>query len=222
MDKKSTVAEIATTHPAATRVFSRHKIDFCCGGESSLETVCEERGLDAASVLEEIAAEEAAWAGDPALESWAFRPVDELVQHVIEHYHVPLRPELSRLEQLAEKVARVHGERHPELAELLERYLELSRDLLPHLEKEEQVLFPNILAKNGRMLAMPIEVMRSEHETAGELLSDLRELASDFQPPADACASYRALFAGLEALERSLMEHIHLENHVLFPRALGS
>ncbi len=114
----------------------------------------------------------------------------------------------------------MHGERHPELQPLLEAYLEVARDLGPHMMKEEQVLFPAIGGGNKGFIPQPIEVMQMEHETVGELLASIRELTGGFEVPDDACGSFRALFNGLEALEQSLHEHIHLENNILFPRAL--
>ena len=216
--ENQTVAEIATERPASLRVFHRHGIDFCCGGHVPVAQACEKRGLDLEQLLGEIAEEEAQVSGEP--EAWQSRPLGELVDHIVTHYHRPLDEELPRLEQLARKVARVHGERHPELKPLLEAYLELSQDLAPHMMKEEQVLFPAIQNGQSGFLPQPVEAMQMEHEAAGELLGEIRELTGGFTVPDDACGSFRALWLGLADLERSLHEHIHLENNILFSRAL--
>lgn len=213
-----TVGELAAQRPASVKVFHRHGIDFCCGGGISLEQACEKRGLDAEKVRREIADEESRSAGDP--ETWQSQPLDELIDHIVASYHRPLDEELPRLEALARKVARVHGERHPELQPLLEAYLEVARDLGPHMMKEEQVLFPAIRNGGRGFIPQPIEVMQMEHEAVGDLLAQIRELTGGFVVPEDACGSFRALFNGLQDLERSLHEHIHLENNILFPRAL--
>jgi len=218
MNHAQTVGQLAAERPASVKVFHRHGIDFCCGGGISLEQACEKRGLDTTEVRREIADEENRNPGDP--DAWQSRPLGELIDHIVASYHRPLDEELPRLEGLARKVARVHGERHPELQPLLEACLELAQDLGPHMMKEEQVLFPAIGVGNKGFIPQPIEVMQMEHETMGELLAGIRELTGGFVVPEDACGSFRALFNGLEALEQSLHEHIHLENNILFPRAL--
>ncbi len=218
MDRKQTVGELAAERPASVKVFYRHGIDFCCGGGVSLEQACERRGLDAGKLRREIDEEETRGGHDPG--AWQSRALDDLIDHILSTYHRPLDEELPRLEQLARKVARVHGERHAELEPLRDAYLELASDLAPHMMKEEQVLFPAIRAANREFAAHPIEAMRMEHETAGDLLARMRELTSDYALPEDACGSFRALYNGLRELERELFEHIHLENNILFPRAL--
>jgi len=216
----STVGVIATEHPLATRVFARHGIDFCCGGARPLDAACRERGLDTAEILGEIRAE---LADAPASEvRWDRAPLADLVAHIVSTYHAPLREELPRLEAMARKVHRVHGEKDPErLADVLRTFLALKADLDQHLMKEEQILFPMIVAGNGAMAGGPISVMEHEHDDAGAALRRLRRLTDDYVPPATACNTWRALWAGLADLERALHEHIHLENNVLHRRALG-
>lgn len=218
MNQEQTVGELAVERPASVRVFHRYGIDFCCGGGISLEQACQKRGLDADAVRREIDSEESRSAGDP--HAWRTEPLDRLVDHIVENYHRPLDEELPRLEGLARKVARVHGERHPELEMLLEAYLELQRDLGPHMMKEERVLFPAIQNGDADFILAPVEVMQLEHESVGGLLARIRRLSGGFEVPEDACGSFRALWNGLADLERSLHEHIHLENNILFPRAL--
>lgn len=220
LDRSTTVGELVTSHPSAMKIFQRHGIDFCCGGAKSLGEACAEHGLDAQAVLDEIRKQQAA--AQAPMERWDRKPLPELIDHIVNVYHVELKEELPRLETMARKVLEVHGPKDPKMfSELLATFLALKGDLDPHMMKEEQILFPMIRSGAGAMAAPPINVMRSEHDTAGALLRRIRELTHDFAVPAEACATWRGLWQGLERLEQSLHEHIHLENNILFPRALA-
>lgn len=217
----SRIGDIAASHPMATRVFGRHEIDFCCGGGVPLAKACSERGLAANAVLEEISREIRASGATET--NWSEEPLPGLIEHILEHYHEPLREELPRLEAMARKVLRVHGDKDPQrLATILGVVLELKRELEDHMTKEERVLFPMILEERGAEAAAPVSVMEHEHAEAGQALARLRRLTDDFTVPAQACNTWRALWAGLESLETDLKNHIHLENNVLFPRALAN
>ena len=217
----SKVGQIAAEHPLATRVFARHGIDFCCGGGKPLGEVCTQRGLDAATVLAEIERELVAPSATEV--RWDQAPLGELVAHILAAFHKPLEEELPRLEAMARKVVDVHRDKQPEmLPELLSVYLGLKAELEQHMAKEEQILFPMIQRGQGAMAAGPIAVMEHEHDSAGGALRRLRELTSGYEVPAEACNTWRALWHGLAALEVSLHQHIHLENNILFPRALAS
>jgi regulator of cell morphogenesis and NO signaling len=171
-------------------------------------------------VMEEIERETAPLSTDV---NWSETPLPDLVAHILSAYHEPLREELPRLEAMARKVLEVHRDKEPKmLTELLAVFLGLKAELLPHMEKEEQILFPMILRGQGFLADGPIFVMREEHDQAGQLLSRLRELTNDYEVPPRACNTWRALWHGLAALEESLHQHIHLENNILFPRALES
>ncbi|TXD37126.1 iron-sulfur cluster repair di-iron protein [Lujinxingia vulgaris] len=213
-----TVGHIAKNFPMSTRVFGRYKIDFCCKGRLSLQEVCGTHDIEIDKLVADIEAE-IELAPPTALDGWADRSTPELVAHILENYHRPLDEELPRLESLADKVARVHGDRDRRLPRIAQTFTLLRAELEEHFRKEENVLFPAILADDGQPLAGPIRVMLQDHEDAGDMLVLLRELADDFQVPPHACNSWRALLGGLEDLERSLHEHIHLENNILFPRA---
>jgi len=218
---ESQVGRIAAEHPLSTRVFARYGIDYCCGGGLPLVTACESRGLDAERVVEEIRKEVNPWEGRE--ERWDEAPLGDLVTHILAAYHQPLKEELPRLEAMARKVLDVHRDKEPEmLTELLSVYLGLKADLEPHMQKEEQILFPMIRQGQGFIADGPISVMREEHEQVGSALRRLRELTNDYEVPPRACNTWRALWHGLAALEDSLHQHIHLENNILFPRALGS
>ena len=220
IQSNTTVGQIATEHPLATRVFHRHGIDFCCGGGKPLSDACASRDLDTAAIVDEIQKEIGA-EGDTE-QRWDQSPLEDLIQHILVKYHEPLREELPRLEEMARKVHKVHGEKDPEaLSELVRVCVGLKAELESHMAKEEQILFPMITTGHGAMADGPISVMESEHDSAGAALRRLRELTNGYDVPAEACNTWRALWHGLEALEQALHEHIHLENNILFPRALG-
>ncbi len=215
---ESRVGEIAAHHPLATRVFARHGIDFCCGGGVPLAEACARRGVAAEAVVGEI---ETLIAGAPSTpEPWLDAPLGELVGHIVARFHGPLREELPRLEAMARKVARVHAERDPEgrLPRIEATVTALRGELEDHMTREEEVLFPALLSGGAQL---PFEVFEEEHAAAGADLARLRELTGDYVPPADACNTWRALWAGLEDLEAVMHEHVHLENNILFPRATG-
>lgn len=220
IDAGTTVGTIAAEHPLTTRVFQRHGIDFCCGGGRPLGEICKEQGLELELVLGEIETEISQTPVSTV--RWDEAPLDVVIDHILSAYHEPLKEELPRLEAMARKVNRVHGEKDPErLQGLLDAFLSLKADLDQHLPKEEQILFPMIRSGQGALAAGPIQVMEHEHETVGDTLRRLRELTNDYTVPAEACNTWRALWMGLADLERALHEHIHLENNVLHPRALG-
>lgn len=216
----TTVGRIAAEQPLAAKVFARYGIDFCCGGGRPLGEICSELGLATATVLREIAAEAAARAD--AGERWDQTPLGDLVIHIMAAYHRPLDTELPRLEALAAKVLEVHRDKQPQmLAELLAVLRGLKTELKDHMAKEEEILFPMIRKGEGMLAEGPIAIMEEEHEAAGAALRRLRELTGDYQVPAEACNTWRALYHGLAALEEALHQHIHLENNILFPRALA-
>jgi len=217
----SIVGQLAAEHPLATRVFHRHGIDFCCDGGRKLQEACAAQGVDTGMVLEEIR-KELSNTTIPE-ERWGQAPLEDLVQHILVAYHGPLKEELPRLESMARKVLEVHGDKDPEtLSEVVEVYAGLKAELSQHMVKEEQILFPMIEQGQGAMAGGPVSAMKHEHDSAGAALRRLRELTKDYQVPPGACNTWRALWHGLAALEESLHQHIHLENNILFPRALGS
>ena len=220
-----TLAAIVDANPDSVRILEHHNLDYCCGGQRTLEAACAEHGIDVAAVLAELAT--IPTAGEAA---WATMGPAELVDHLEATHHRYLHEELPRLAELAQKVAGVHGDHHPELHQVAGTYAELQADLEPHLMKEERVLFPMIreLAQatsapsfHCGSVANPIRMMLIEHDRAGELLATLRQLTDGYQPPADGCASYQALYRGLEQLEADTHLHVHKENNVLFPAVLA-
>ena len=230
LNTTKTVRELALEVPNATRVFERLKIDYCCGGGRNIADACEAVGvpLDELTRLLDEAGAARADARD-----FNAGPLSDLVRHILDTHHVYTREESSRIQALLEKVCTKHGENHPEVLEVRALFLKLDADLQPHMLKEEQILFPYILrleaARAGGGMPPfapfgtvnnPVRMMMFEHDTAGDLLREIRAAARDFVAPEDACMSFRALYGALEAFERDLHQHIHLENNVLFPRAV--
>ncbi len=211
------VGELAAAIPGATRLFRQHCIDFCCGGEQLLKQALVARGVDPAAFIEALTR----LATHPASEAdWRTAPLGRLIEHIYESFHKGHRQQLPELIGLARKVEQVHG-RHPQCPRgLTARLEELQRELESHMQKEERVLFPMILQGAGAMMATPMSVMRYEHDQHGLALAELKATAHDLVPPDDACTTWRACYRGLEQLIGDLMEHIHLENNVLFPRAI--
>jgi len=212
-----TLADLAVTRAGATRVFLKHRLDFCCGGHRLLEDVCAENGLDSSVLLTEISNEDCA-VGD--LSGWASRPLNQLIDFIEEHYHQRHRADLPELIAMATKVEKVHAEKPTCPHNLAAHLRNVHGAVLDHLAKEEQVLFPMIRGGYLGQVSAPIRVMEQEHEDHGRNLVDLRTLAHDFVAPPESCATWQALYLRLNRFTDELMEHIHLENNVLFPRAL--
>lgn len=212
MARSTTVGEIAANLPGATAVFRRFGMDFCCKGNVALADSARERGVALADVERALAALDNAAPAAAPQESVA------LVDHIIARYHDTHRRELPELIQLARKVEKVHAKRSDAprgLADLLER---MSTELQQHMAKEELILFPAMKQSMAAGLDMPIARMRHEHDDHGAHLRELDRLTNSITVPADACRTWQALYAGLAKLTDELMEHIHLENNVLFPR----
>lgn len=217
------IGDIAAAVPSSVRVFQRHGIDFCCGGKRPLGTVCTERGLSFADTVQAI---ETAAATTASERDWRDEPLGSLIDHIVATYHDSLREELPRLQGMASKVAQVHGPRIPSFVRIAAVVEALAADLLAHMRKEEAVLFPAIRGieegqAHAGWLNAPMSVLEREHDHAGAMLDELRQLTREYTPADDACATTRALYYGLEELERSMHVHVHLENNVLFPRALA-
>jgi len=218
VNAEQTLGELVTAIPAAARVFHRYGLDFCCGGKQSLAQACAAEKLDPEAVIQEI---ETTAASEQEQVRWDQRPVEELIRHILDRYHAPLKTEIPRLVELARKVEDAHRDKPDRPAGLADLLAEVRTAVESHLAKEEQVLFPLILSGRGPMAHMPVQVMIKEHEDHGQNLRRIRELTNDLRVPDDACASWRELYSSLARLEVDLMDHINLENNVLFPRALG-
>ena len=227
IDVNDSLADLVTTRPGLAARLDQLGLDYCCGGQRRLVDAVTEAGLDLADVLDELVS------ADVAAETvdWAAMTPAVLVDHLEASHHTYLRDALPRLGALVDKVTAVHGERHPELAEVRAVFAELRADLEPHLLKEERILFPMIRelaaateapAFHCGSLVNPIRVMLAEHDTAGDLLARLRTLTGGYAVPDDGCASYQALYDGLAELEADTHLHVHKENNLLFPAVLAT
>ena len=217
LQPESTLADLAVAYPAASRVFRRHGLDYCCHGRRPVFEACAERGLDASAVLSEVASEARTAGG---LDTMADQPIPSIVERIIGWYHARLRTELPLLVQMARKVEGVHAEKETVPRGLAAHVESLSRELLDHLDKEEQGLFPMLLSGRGGQIAGQVQSLEREHEDVALALQKTRALTTDLVPPAEACTTWRALYLRLDELEAELMEHVHLENNILFRRAL--
>lgn len=229
-----TVRELATEVPNATRIFEKLGIDYCCGGGKSLEDACKQAKVPLQEVLQtlEQGSVPAAIAGN----AQDFRQADlsGLVSHIVNTHHTYVKQEIPRLQKLLAKVVSVHGGNHPELLQAQHVFGGLAAELTSHMMKEEMVLFPYVTelehtVRSGKRAPSapfgtvnnPVHMMEMEHEAAGNALKELRSLTGDYTPPPDACFSYNTLFAAFRDFETDLHQHIHLENNILFPRAIA-
>lgn len=203
-----TLSHLATTIPGATAVFRKYKLDFCCGGAVALTEAAGAKGLDAEKIADELASL-------TPTDHEAPRDPAELISHILTRYHDVHRRELPELIRLAKRVEAVHGARPDAPNGLAEHLMRLTQELEAHMQKEEQVLFPMMQAGGNEFIRHPIGAMRAEHVEAGDQLKAIEALMAHL--PADACATWRALHAGVMKFSDDLMTHIHLENNILFP-----
>jgi len=223
------VGNIVAQFPQSACIFEQYGIDYCCGGKKPLEHVLEERNLATDEILQKLSnlSSKKSIASET---DWNQASLKELSKHIVEAYHEPLRGELSRLTNLVNKVARVHGINHPEIIEVASIFKTFREELELHMQKEEMILFPGIVMVEagqtksfgcGGRIDNPIEVMTREHENVGEALEKFRTLTNNYAPPTDACDTYKVLLHSLANLELLMHEHVHKENNILFPRALS-
>ncbi len=229
ISKTTSVGQLVAQRPLRACVLEQYGIDYCCGGKATLEEACRKKGLEVEEVLEKLLAADrkGVQSGDT---DWTTASLKELIDHIVSTYHQPVRQELSRVAQLAEKVARVHGDNHPEMVEVLNIFNRFKAQLELHMQKEEMVLFPGIASMEatgtpqifgcGGGIEHPIDVMNQEHDEAGEALCAMRRLTHDYTPPDDACSSFKVLLSSLAQIESEMHQHVHKENNILFPRAL--
>ena len=224
---ESTVRDIVLETPTAISVLERFGIDYCCGGGHTLAEACSKRDQSLAPVLNELKLQQNQ--SNPQGD-WRGAPLQDLVSHIVHTHHAFARTQLGLIHELATKVERRHGSTHPEVHKIGNVLAGISAELTHHFSCEEEVLFPYIEQLNESQAQrgpsvfssaeLPIARMLKDHGQTGDELRGLREITNDYQPPSDACTTYRALYRAMEDLERDLHQHIHLENNILFPRAL--
>ena len=226
------IREIVTQYPSSAKVFHRFDIDLCLQADLSLEGACQELQLSVDQVLEKLTDSEAQERGGMALDP-ATLSLARLVQHIVRIHHHCVRQELPRLAEMALKLAATRGDHAPKLAKVAELIEKFRGEMYTHIQKEEQVLFPFISQMDQesivayppshacfRSVTHPIFMMEQEHESADHIVAELIRLTNHFEPPSWACAMHIALFSGLREFEAGLKQHVHLENEVLFPRAI--
>ena len=229
-----TVRDVAVENPAATRVFERFGIDYCCGGNQGLEQACQRAGASLDEVIDSLEMEEETTRAAKQVHDWQGEPLSEVIDHIKSTHHRYTRDEIVRLTALLQKVCSVHGKNHPELFGIQSTFAGLAQELTTHMMKEEMVLFPYIARMEEAFIqkepvlpapfgtvANPVAMMEHEHDSAGNALRSIRKASGDLTPPADACISYQTLYKALAVFEADLHQHIHLENNILFPRAIA-
>lgn len=231
IDSAATLRSIALEQPATIRVFERFHLDYCCGGNRLLAEACAEKGI---AMDEVVAALAQATGTETGEQNFAQATLTALIQHIVHTHHAYVRSELPQLQSMAERVAAKHGPTHPECTSIQRHLEQLAEELIFHLNKEERILFPYIegLERSRDEYAAtpsacfgsvegPIQVMINEHEGAATLLGEMRAATHGFVPWPEACPTTVGLYHGLDAFESDLHRHVHLENNLLFPRAIA-
>jgi len=230
MNASQTIRDIVAEDFRAAAVFQKHGIDFCCGGNRAVAEACRERGIENQVVLDELEAALEPSGDLPRFNSW---DLDFLANYIVANHHAYVREAIETLRRHTTRVADVHGERHAEVTAIADQFAAIAGEMAHHMFKEEQILFPYITtlataARTGRPLipapfgtaANPIRMMEAEHESAGATMAAIRRLSGGYTPPADACTTFKVTYLELEAFEADLHRHVHLENNILFPKAL--
>ncbi|MFD0617192.1 iron-sulfur cluster repair di-iron protein [Paenibacillus sp. GCM10027629] len=223
--QEMTVRDAVLQYPAASDVFKRLKIDFCCGGNRPIQEAAEERGLDAAAVVEQLNTMKQAAPSLGIGMDWQYMSSRALIEYIVKKHHQYLRVQLPQIAANVERVYHVHGGDQPHLVQMAELFRQLRAELEAHIAKEEETSFPSIIRAEEDANAVShadaravVAELEGEHDGAGNLLKQLRLVTNDFTPPEHACTTYRITYARLEELEGMTFEHVHLENNVLFPR----
>lgn len=230
LQTSTSIGEIVKKDFRAAAVFERYGLDFCCGGKKSIGQGCAEKGIDPEKVLNDVVQLQNAAGRVENFDAWE---IDFLADYIVNRHHGFVRSQLPVLSAHIRKIISVHGERHPELADIGTHFEAAQTELTQHMRKEETILFPYIKQligiRDGRLpkewppfgsIQNPIRMMEIEHEEAGDALKQIRRLSNNFMPPEDACTTYRVCFAELQEFERDLHQHVHLENNILFPKAI--
>ncbi len=222
--KSKTIGEIVTMDGRTARVFNKFGLDFCCSGDVTIESACLDKGLDIQEVLVDIQS----LMNNGVKQDNLFNEMslDRLIQYICVHHHQYIRDIAPAIAKFTDKVAKVHGKNYPNTVQIASLFGALKLELEQHMLKEERILFPYItsMVQESRCLGPftegPISVMLLEHDAAGDILKKLRILSEHYNLPADACNTFRAAYTNLESFEEDLHMHIHLENNILFPKAI--
>lgn len=230
-EKEATIGDLVTSDFRKAEVFKKFGLDFCCGGKKTLTKACKEKGLDVVQIEKELKEiDETPATSSQDYNNWE---LSFLAEYILNTHHKYVVQAIPVILEYTQKVARVHGERHPEAIEIAEEFIIVANELTGHMAKEENILFPYIkriadAKKSGTTLEgsefgtiqNPIKMMEMEHEMVGNVMENISRLANSYTPPADACTTYRLSYAKLKEFEDDLHQHIHLENNILFPKAI--
>ncbi len=229
--KTKMINDIVTEDYRTAAIFEKYSLDFCCNGGVTIEAACREKHLDPAPVIAEL--RQLFVAAASSADAAATLELDALIDHIVLVHHSYVARMIPIIYTHTQKVASVHGRRHPEVVKIAEHFAAVTEELTHHMKKEEMVLFPYIqrlvaAQRTGTpmmpspfgSITNPIAMMEREHANAGDGLYKIRDLSSNYQPPADACTTYQVSFRELEEFERDLHRHVHLENNILFPAAV--
>ena len=224
-----TLAQIVTNNHKAASIFEKHHLDFCCKGKRTLEQACSESDIKIEEVIEQL---EKVGETNGSKTNYNELSLAQLSEHIVSTHHNYVKNEMPALHGYLQKVASKHGDRHPEMNKVFQIFVAVKEEMEFHMQKEEMVLFPRIkdienqiqegkkVVINSSYLQSPINMMEQEHDHAGSMLAEIRNLTNNYTPPADACTTYQLSFASLQAFELDLHHHVHLENNILFPKAL--
>lgn len=229
ISEEKTVAEVVTENIKTADVFKKHGIDFCCGGGISIEKACSKNGVDYSDLESDLNAVVATTSTAYNYDSW---DLGFLIDHITNIHHTYVEQQIPIILQYAQKVSDVHGHHYQEVVKINELFKEVAAELTAHMKKEELILFPYVkqlanAAKEGKSIAAPhfgtvnnpIAMMEQEHEMAGDLFKEIAKLSNNYTPPEEACNTFKALYASLDAFEQDLHQHIHLENNIVFPKS---
>jgi regulator of cell morphogenesis and NO signaling len=228
--KDNTVASIVIKNIKTAHVFKKHGIDFCCGGGISIEKACDKNNVSVDVLMNDLSTMDAPTDKSLDFDNWE---LDTLIDHIVSTHHNYVKESVQILSQYANKVAKVHGHHYDFLLEVNTLFHEVANELVAHMQKEEQILFPYIkkivAAKRNQetttppafgTVSNPITMMEHEHESAGEVLRKISSLTDNYTTPSGACNTFKALYSKLEEFEQDLHQHIHLENNILHPKAI--
>jgi regulator of cell morphogenesis and NO signaling len=225
------VKDIALSNPAARQILEDAGVDYCCGGGKSLHEACLHADVPAEEILNRLRENSKHVSPDEA--NWTSAPLGDLTRHIRERHHRYVREAIARVQALLDNVEPKHGKSHSEIADIRRLFTEVGREMIMHMQKEEQILFSLIVGLEKvtnahssveppffQTVRNPIHAMMKEHDAAGELVRQIRKASSEYTAPTDACTSYKALYQDLREFEADLHQHVHLENNILFPRAV--
>lgn len=228
---EKTVADYVTENIKTAHIFKKHGIDFCCGGGITIDKACAKKNIDKDVLEKELAQVDAV---KDLIEDYDKWELDFLMIYIENVHHTYVRESLPLISQYANKVAKVHGHHYEHVVKVNQLFHEVANELLAHMQKEEQILFPfikqlveakkvgnkDVTAPFGTV-NNPIRMMEHEHENAGDVFKEIAKLTNNYTPHAEACNTFRAMYAKLEEFEKDLHQHIHLENNILHPKAIA-